>query len=488
MSRLTFPAPPPPRATARRTAAWTWRTRALLLAVMGASANLTACAAPSALAVSPSGVPAFSEDMLTPEFWIRRAPSPDAVLLDAGQVAAKRMRAFAPEGGLLDLKALPATLTRAQVAGWVGDAQRTPIQAVIDEQGRPVTEAMLEELRQNAAAGQIPETSAARYGLSVRRTHLRSLPSDRRLFASEDLRDYESLQAGVLFPGEPVVIAHTSADQQWLFVQTTQGPAWVKRGDIAEGTADAVFSYVAKEPGRVVTGDQVRTVFTPEAPEVSELELDMGVALPRADVAPGEPVNGASSYASWPVLLPVRAQDGSLAFQSALLRRTADTAPGHLPLTRANILRQSFKFLGERYGWGHQFNARDCSGLTSEVYRGMGLLLAPNSGLQGRSAALNHRLFTARDSHAERVRALRQAEVGDLVVVPGHVLMIIGHVDGEPYVIQDVPFAVFKDPATRQLRKTKLNQVSVTPLLPLYADDTTLYVDAMTSLVHVTRP
>ncbi|WP_249346664.1 SH3 domain-containing protein [Corallococcus exiguus] len=476
MSRLAFPS--------RRT----WRMRALSLAVMGAAASLGACATPSALAVSSSGVPAFSEDMLSPEFWIRRAPSPDAVLLDADQVAAKRLRAFGPEGGLVDLKGIPATLTRAQVAGWVRDAQQTPIQAVIDEQGQPVTEAMLGELRQNAAAEHIPETSTARYGLSVRRTPLRSLPSGRLFFASQDLRDYESLQAGVLFPGEPVAIAHQSADQQWLFVQTTQGPAWVKRGDIAEGTADAVFSYVAKAPGRVVTGDQVRTVFTPEAPGVSELDLDMGVALPRADVAPGEPVNGASSYASWPVQLPVREQDGSLAFRSALLRRTADTAPGYLPLTRANILRQSFKFLGERYGWGHQFNARDCSGLTSEVYRSMGLLLPPNSGMQGKSAALKHRLFTAQDSHAERVRAMEQADVGDLVVVPGHVLMIIGHVNGEPYVIQDVPYAVFKDPATQQVRKTKLNQVSVTPLLPLYADDTTLYVDAMTSLVHVTRP
>ncbi|RKI73341.1 hypothetical protein D7X55_05585 [Corallococcus sp. AB049A] len=458
--------------------------RALLtLALMG-----TACAAPSVRPVSDSGVPAFSEDMLSSEFWIRRAPSPDAVLLDAGQVAAKRLRAFGPEGGLVDLKGIPATLTRAQVAGWVRDAQQTPIQAVIDEQGQPVTEAMMDALRQNAAAGHIPETTAARHGLSVRRTHLRSLPSSQRFFASEDLRDYESLQAGVLFPGEPVVIAHQSADQQWLFVMTTQGPAWVQRGDIAEGTAGEVFAYVEKTPGRVVTGDQVRTVFTPEAPEVSELALDMGTPLPRAGVAPGEPVNGASSHASWPVLLPVRKQDGSLAFRSALVRRTADTAPGYLPMTRANILRQAFKFLGERYGWGHQFNARDCSGLTGEVYRSLGLFLPPNSGLQGKSAALNHRLFTARDSHEERVQALARAQVGDLVVVPGHVLMIIGHVNGEPYVIQDVPYAVFKDPATQQLRKTKLNQVSVTPLLPLYADDTTLYVDAMTSLVHVTRP
>ena len=65
--------------------------------------------------------------------------------------------------------------------------------------------------------------------------------------------------------------------------------------------------------------------------------------------------------------------------------------------------------------------------------------------------------------------------------------MIIGHVNGEPYVIQDVPYAVFKDPADGNMWRTKLNQVSVTPLLPLYADDTTLYVDAMTSLVQPTR-
>jgi hypothetical protein len=86
------------------------------------------------------------------------------------------------------------------------------------------------------------------------------------------------------------------------------------------------------------------------------------------------------------------------------------------------------------------------------------------------------------------VKALAEAQVGDLIVVPGHVLVLIGQLKGEPYVIQDVPYAVFKDPQTQQIRKTKLNQVSVTPLLPLYADDKTLYVDAMTSLVHVTRP
>lgn len=439
-------------------------------------------------AVSPSGVPAFNEDMLSPDFWVRRAPSANALLLDAKQTAEQRPRVYGPQGGLFDLTTIPATLSHAQIAGWLKEAEQSPVKLAVDEAGQPVSEAMLQSLRQNTAADRISASVTARHGLSVRRTALRTLPTERAFYAASDARDYESLTAGVLFPGEAVIIAHDSADQQWLLVFSTQGPGWVKRSDIGIGPAEAVFAYTSARPGRVVTGDQVRTVFAPEAPQLSQLDLDMGLSLPDAGVAPGDTVNGAGTYASWAVRLPVRRPDGSLAFDNALLRRTADTAPGYLPLTRANIIRQSFKFLGERYGWGHQFNARDCSGLTSEVYRSMGVILPPNAGLQGNSASLSHRLFSAADSHASRVQALAQAQVGDLVVVPGHVLMIIGHVNGQPYVIQDVPYAVFKDPASGQLRKTKLNQVSVTPLLPLYADDNTLYVDAMTSLVRVTRP
>jgi hypothetical protein len=65
------------------------------------------------------------------------------------------------------------------------------------------------------------------------------------------------------------------------------------------------------------------------------------------------------------------------------------------------------------------------------------------------------------------------------------VLMILGKVGGQPYVLQDVPYAIFRD-ASGAIRRTKLNEVSVTPLLPLLADDSHSYVEAMTSLVHVT--
>jgi len=458
---------------------------ALAAFAVGLALAAPAAAAPPAL--SDAGIPAFSDAMLSPDYWIRRAPTPDAVLLDARATATQRAAAYGPGGGFVDIRRLPTTLTRDAVADWIRQAEQSPVKLAVDDAGHAVGPDTLRALRDNTAFDHIPATAPARYGLAVRRAPMRTLPSDGAFYGAADQRDYESLTAGTLFPGEPVLVAHASADGRWLLAMTTQGPAWVHRDDIAEGTADAVFGYADKAPGRVVTGDHVRTVFTPELPAVSQLDLDMGVALPRADVAPDAPVNGASPYASWPVQLPVRAADGTLAFRPALIRRSADTAPGYLPLTRANILRQAFKFLGERYGWGHQFDARDCSGLVSETYRSMGILLQHSSALQGTTTAVRHRLFTDKDTHAARVQALRQAQVGDLVVVPGHVLMIVGHVDGEPYVIQDVPYAVFKDPASGQMRRTKLNQVSVTPLLPLYAGDSALYVDAMTSLVQPTR-
>jgi hypothetical protein len=307
-----------------------------------------------------------------------------------------------------------------------------------------------------------------------------------RAFTVKDQPDFESFQESTIFPGDPVVIAHTSLDGQWYFIVSPRYAAWVEKSAIAEGSAEQVLSHAEKTPYRVITGDKVRTVFTPEAPEVSELQLDMGTRIPLANLPPDQPVNGQGPYESWTLELPTRADDGSLHFQPALLQRQADSAPDYLPLTRANIIRQAFKFLGERYGWGHLYNGRDCSGFVSDVYRSLGVQMPRNTGDQATSPALPHRLFTAKDDHATRMKALADAQVGDLIYIPGHVMMFLGRVDGEPYVIQDVGGVVFLD-STGHKRWTQTNEVSVTPLLPLLIDEKLSYVDAMTSLVHI-RP
>jgi hypothetical protein len=281
-----------------------------------------------------------------------------------------------------------------------------------------------------------------------------------------------------------VVIAHTSLDSQWFFVVSPRYAAWVERSAIAVGNRDEVLAYATQSPYRVITGDKVRTVYTPEAPAVSELQLDMALRIPLADLPSDQPVNGQGPYEAWTLKLPVRADDGSLHFQPALLQRTLDSSPDYLPLTQANIIRQAFKFLGERYGWGHLYNGRDCSGFVSDVYRSMGVQMPRNTGAQSISPALHHRVFTASDSHVARMQAIAEAQTGDLIYIPGHVMMFLGRVNGQPYVIHDVGGLVFHD-ASGALRWTKTNEVSVTPLLPLLVSDKLSYVDAMTSIVHL---
>lgn len=460
------------------------------LACVTVSLSLALAAVPAlgrsaTLPIPPSGVIGVQEAMFSPGYWIAKTPSPDAHVLDLAQIAAQNAALLHSDPSMHDLSALGATVPGAQVRDWL--ARLAPMPAVLyDAEDRLIPVATRESIAGNAALDRIPARVPVRFGLVVHRVSMRNHPTALRAFPGKGLQDFESFQESTLFPGDPVAIVHASGDGRWVLVVSPRYVAWVERTAVAVGSRETVLAYAARPSGRVVTGDEVRTVFTPEAPAVSELQLDMGTRIPLADLPPDQPVNGQGPYVSWTLELPTRAADGSLRFQPALLRRTADSAPDYLPLTRANILRQAFKFLGERYGWGHLYNGRDCSGFVSDVYRSMGLQMPRNTGDQARSPALPHRLFTAADGHDVRMQAVGALQPGDLIYIPGHVMMFLGRVDGEPYVIHDVGGTVFHD-ATGRKRWTKTNEVSVTPLLPLLVEDHLSYVDAMVSIVHFGR-
>jgi hypothetical protein len=80
------------------------------------------------------------------------------------------------------------------------------------------------------------------------------------------------------------------------------------------------------------------------------------------------------------------------------------------------------------------------------------------------------------------MRAVAALQVGDLVYIPGHVLMVIGFENGSPWVIHDVQGVSVRDGG--DLRRIPLNGVSVTPLLPLQFDAGHDYIDRMTAIVH----
>jgi hypothetical protein len=293
-------------------------------------------------APAATGTPGIEPAQLSPDFWIARLRRPDHVALDAATIARRNALIEQRDASLHDLQSLPETLDRSRVTEWITRVSRRPVGPLFDEAGKKIDPTATDAIVDNSNLSGVPTRQPTRYGLAVQRASLRTFPTSQRVFSSTGDIDLDRFQESALFPATPVVIAHASRDGHWWFVVTPTYAAWVPKSAIAEGSWAQVLGYVHQRPARVVTGAIVRTTMTPENPRQSDLQLDMGVRLPVADVPPGTPVSGQHPAASWAVLMPVRNDDGTLAFQPALIPRSADTAPDSLPLTPSNVIRQAF--------------------------------------------------------------------------------------------------------------------------------------------------
>ena len=416
------------------------------------------------------------EKHLSPEYWIK--PGMDKVILSPAAIKSYNEKNTVIDPNLYDVQAVPNTLSKTELSARIRSISKVPKYARIYMDGTPVTASDYSRYEAALNLDTVKDTNPVRFALVVRRTSIRTYPTHDLLFSKDAKdRDIERFQESVLFPGDAVAVLHESADGKWALIQSYNYIAWAPLADIAIGSREAVFDYANSDKFLVITGDKVSTVYNPDAPQVSELQLDMGVKLPLS--RPKELAHnlyGQNPYLSHMVLLPVRHDDGSLDFKHALVQRKHDVNIGYLPFTQENIIRQSFKFLGERYGWGHRFNGRDCTGFVSEIYKSFGIKLPRNSGDQGRSEIGNNARFTADAPRIDKLARLKHGQPGDLIYMPGHVLMLLGQSDSQPFVIHDVHgYGYMQEDGN--LYKGTLNGVSVTPMLPLQTNKKHTYLD-----------
>ena len=132
------------------------------------------------------------------------------------------------------------------------------------------------------------------------------------------------------------------------------------------------------------------------------------------------------------VKVPTRGTDGFIKDELILIPVSDDVNAGYLPLTSANIVRQAFKLLGDRYGWGGDLQANDCTGITREIYRCFGVLL-PRVG-QSASKGV-YKVDMSGMKEKEKLSVISELKPGSLISFPGHMTIYVGTRDGKPYVI-----------------------------------------------------
>lgn len=426
----------------------------------------------------------YSSQKLSDGYWIARAKKPDSVLLSPKHVADSNKRLAELDPSVSSWQSWPDSLDAAQISDKISLISKRPSRDLYQQNGKLLAVSDIDALMANLNLHAIRASSRHQFGLVTQRSSLRAFPSDLRAFSALGDTDIDRFQESAVFPGTPVAVLHRSADRRWLFVQSELYAAWIKTDFVAMASREAVLAYMAKTPRLIITGANERTVFSPDAPDVSGLALDMGTSLPLREPWPStQAVNGQGTLASHVIELPVRDRMGLLRIVPALVPYSADVRKDYLPLTRANIIRQSFKFLGERYGWGHDYGTRDCSGFVSEVYRSMGLILPRNTGDQAKSAAFDLDFYDASISHAQRLKRAKQFRIGDLIYIPGHVMMVIGQDAYGPWVIHDSHGTGFLQ--NGGFHSVPTNGVAVTPLLSMAISADKTYLDAITAIQHI---
>lgn len=429
---------------------------------------------------------------LNASFWLNKLEDNQPRLMSPEQIQQHNNRLFSDNKYVSDPLALADTLNEQTLLDMVNNASSVPSSARYYDDGEQLTGLDFAVYQDNMNLAQIKPVNTVRFGLVVQRSSLRRFPTHDRVFNDGMDKDLDRFQETGVFPGETAAILLVSKDNQWLLVQVYNYVAWIQTKDIAIGKRTIVQEYLHTKPFLLVTGSKIQTNYVPESASVSEVDLDMGTRLPLVDSSnvPNR-LYEQNPYASHVVWLPTREPDGTLKIVKAMIARNKDVHVGYLPFTKANLITQAFKFLGERYGWGHDYNGRDCTGFIGEIYRSFGILMPRNSGDQGGSDyGIDTRFAGDPEQQLDaKLANISTMQVGDLIYIPGHVMMYIGLDDQDgkskkPFVIHDVKGLAYFDQQGEFYRGT-LNGVSVTPLLPLRASLETSYLDLIYNIKRI---
>ena len=266
-----------------------------------------------------------------------------------------------------------------------------------------------------------------KYGFTTKRMTVRMFPTEDRVFESASDQYFDSLLYSECMPYMPVVVLHESTDGEYLYVVFDSFSAylyvvfdsfsaWLRKDAVAL-CKDRKDWEARQNPGQwlVVTEREIRLGNDPYSPLTTDLVLPMGTRMERMELVPAKnapkTINQRTTYGNYVVKVPTRGTDGFIKDELVLIPVSDDVNAGYLPLTSANIVRQAFKLLGDRYGWGGDLQANDCTGITREIYRCFGVLLPLpvlwRTPPTRRPVSLQGRIQSRPERHERERKALR---------------------------------------------------------------------------------
>ena len=400
-----------------------------LLATAGLVILLMFPLLPSGIAapVGDGRLPGVADAMLKADFWLAKLSSPRQVVLEpAGIVAFNRAIVQALPQVVEDLDGFPLAVDRASLRQWLA-AERLPRGQERYSDGTLLTAGFYDQLERNLNLQAIRDANPVSWGFVVRRSDLRTFPTDAAASEDDESDDFDLFQETAVNIAEPLAVLHRSADGKWLYVQLVNYRGWLRADDVALAADRQNWQARRELPFVVITGTKVAPRDAVMGKPVADWRAGMGAKLPFFGM----------KKEGYQVEIPRRDAQGAVIWQKAWIHGKADVSVGYLPYTRANILRQAFKMLGEHYGWGGLNEGRDCSSFIMDIYNVFGIR-APRNADQQEAVPGRRIVLRGIGDVASRYALLTQASPGATLHMRNHVMLYLGEHNGKHYAIHSL--------------------------------------------------
>ncbi len=441
----------------------------------------------------PLTAPEVKGEMLKADFWIGKTVGAKKLVLDKWEINDFNLKSFARmkemgwQESLYDLKEYPVIINKnklLQVMSQYSSKERFPQMVCFNSQGEEIFPEEKQQILEQANIKEIAEVIEPEFGILLRKESLRAFPTAVLFTEDPKKTDMDLFQLTTLSANSPLVILHKSKNKKWVYVQSVIYRGWLKRESIAlVEDREEIFDFLNTESFLIIKASRVETEPNPFITQVSGIQYQMGDRLPLVSFEeipssiPEGNLQAQSPEGNYVIKVPVRDDNGHLQLKFALIARNNGVNEGCLAYTRENLIRQAFKMLGERYGWGGLFDRRDCSRFVMDIYRSVGIMVPRDAGFQEKGTAGEYLEFSG--SIREREQVLDFLEAGDPIYMKGHVMIYLGKIDGKYYVIHDgAGYGVHDEDG--KVKALTVHGVFVMELHQLLKDGSKCYLEALT--------
>ena len=313
-------------------------------------------------------------------------------------------------------------------------------------------------LRENISNIDVSGDINISYGICVNRTNMKFMPIEEIITDDPEDPEFDVYMSSVVDINEPVIIFFPSADKKHLWIQAYDCSGWVKAEDIAicKDRNEWLNAQNFKD-FLLVTGEKIFLETSSISPNTSRKMITMGTKLPL--ILPSElpeKINYRSPAYNYIVRLPIRMPDGSFATLPAQIPINRDVHIGYLKCTRANIINQAFKLLGNRYGWGGMLDSLDCSLMIQDIYKCFGVNLPRNTTWQAQIPARVITDINKMPTWRKKI-IFNSIQAADILQLPGHTMIYLGKTATHYYTIDAVSHICNKDNVILMIRSVAIN-------------------------------